>query len=264
MSTESPVFTEIHNHLLPGVDDGSRSMPETLRHLQALHADGVRRLAFSPHLFGWLAEAEGALEARLDHLESVFRTVRAELAGVADVPSLELGQEVYLSAPEIADRVVRVPGVGHAGSRYVLMEFGFDLPEECPAIIRAVRDAGRRPIVAHPERYRRDGARVSVDEIASWKEAGALLQVNAGSLAGHYRSDVETVAWDLLARGLPDLIGSDNHADSRPESPAEADRLLRASGGDEAARILLHENPSRVLDDRETVAAPSVRRQFAA
>ncbi len=262
--SETRDFVEIHNHLLPGVDDGSRSLEETTRHLRGLAADGVRRLAFSPHLFGFLAEQPGRLEARLRELRRVYEAVTAELRGRDDVPRLQLGQELLLTTPESVAPVLSVDGVGHAGSRYVLIEFGFELPEGCVEIIRAVREHGRRPVIAHPERYRRDGGRVALDEIVEWKQAGALLQVNAGSLAGRYQPDMRQLAWDLLAEGLPDLIGSDNHADSRPQSPLEADRLLRARDAAEHATLLLNENPNRLLDDLDLLAVPPVPRRAAA
>lgn len=249
-------FTEIHNHLLPGVDDGSRSMDETLRHLRALAEDGVVRLAFSPHLFGWLAEEAGELEARLAELRQVYHAVCARARDEPGLPELALGQEVLLRSTEMARQVLAVPGVGHAGTRYVLMEFGFDLPPDCEGVIRAVRESGRAPVIAHPERYRRDGARVSLDEIASWKRAGARLQVNAGSLAGRYHPDIRVRAWELLAEGLADVVGSDNHADSRPQSPLEAARLLEEREAHRQAELLLSQNPARLLDDRDLLDVP--------
>lgn len=261
---ETREFIDIHNHLLPGVDDGSTSMEETTRHLRRLAADGVRRLAFSPHLFGFLAKEPGRLDARLRELRSVYDSVERELGRREDVPSLCLGHELLLTTPESAASVLPIDGVGHAGSRYVLVEFGFDLPEGCSEIIQAVRERERRPVIAHPERYRRNGETVSLDEIVTWKQAGALLQINACSLAGRYRPEMQALAWELLAEGLPDLIGSDSHGDSRPQSPIEADRLLRARDAAEHATLLLLENPGRLLDDRELVAVPAVPRRAAA
>lgn len=251
-------FTDLHNHLLPGVDDGSRSLDESLRHLTSLARDGVRRLAFSPHLHGWLVDERGdALGRRLDLLRGVFDDVReAAASSRASLPELALGHEILLRDERTARRLLRHAGLGHGGSRYILMEFGFELPDDCPGIIAAVLDAGRRPMVAHPERYRRRGERVGLAEIESWKDAGALLQVNAGSLAGRYAPGIDDLAWRLVADGLADLMGSDNHADNRPQSPLEAARLLAARGGEAQAELLLHTNPDRVLDDDELLAVP--------
>ncbi len=257
MSGEHPTFVEIHNHLLPGVDDGSRSLEESLRHLRSLFDDGVRRLAFSPHLFGWIAGEHGGVDGRISELRRAFEQVRRAVCDESGVPALTLGQEVLLRSAALARRVARAPDVGYAGTAYVLLEFGFDLPTDCVAIVREVLDAGRRPIVAHPERYRRDGERVDVDEVAAWKEAGALLQVNAGSLAGKYAPDIERLAWRLVHHGLADIVGSDNHADSRPQSPLEAHRLLHSAAGESLARLLLHENPGRVLDDLDPRPVPA-------
>ena len=177
-------IVDIHNHLLPGVDDGAQSLEESLHYLRALFADGVTRLAVSPHLFGWITEEERGLELRLDRLEQVFDELQAACVARDDVPRLYFSQEILCPTPEIARAVFRDARPGVRGSRYALVEYGFDLRVDGTKVVEAVLAAGKRMIVSHPERYRRDGQPVSVAEILSWKKAGALLQVNGGSVLG--------------------------------------------------------------------------------
>ena len=66
-----PAITDIHNHLLPAVDDGAQSLEESIRHLRILHGEGVQQLAVSPHLFGWLTDEGGFLQ-RYQELERAF------------------------------------------------------------------------------------------------------------------------------------------------------------------------------------------------
>jgi tyrosine-protein phosphatase YwqE len=77
------------------------------------------------------------------------------------------------------------------------------------------------------------------------------LQVNAGSLLGDYGSAIENIAWLLLAEGLAHLIATDHHADSRVVSPRAAFDAITAKGGADIARILMSENTTRVLRNRD-------------
>ncbi|HEX6558683.1 MAG TPA: CpsB/CapC family capsule biosynthesis tyrosine phosphatase [Longimicrobiales bacterium] len=244
-------IVDIHNHLLPGVDDGAQTFEESLRHLRLMHDDGVTRLAVSPHLF----ERDG-VAARLDELEAGFAALQHRLAGRTDVPRLHFSQEILCPTPAAARAVFADARAGVANSHYALVEFGFELRSDCRPVIAAVLGCGKRMITSHPERFRRDGLPVTLEEIASWKEAGALLQVNGGSLLGHYGARIQVRVWELLHGGLADLISSDHHADYRMLSPAAVARAIVARGGAEQARLLMSENPRRVLDDEDLLAVP--------
>lgn len=249
-------IVDIHNHLLPGVDDGATSFEESLLYLRSLFDDGVTRLAVSPHLFGWLSEEERGLELRLDRLEEVFAELESMCAGQTDVPRLYFSQEILCPTPDIARRVFHEPRAGVRGARYALVEFGFDIQSDCTGIIRAVLASGKRMIISHPERYRRGGQPVSLAEIASWKQAGALLQVNGGSLLGDYGDAIARNAWLLLHAGAADLISTDHHAGSRVVSPTRVARAIGVRGGHEQARLLMCENTGRILDDADLVMVP--------
>ena len=249
-------IVDVHNHLMPGVDDGAASFDESLLHLRSLFNDGVTRLAVSPHLFGWLCEEERGLELRLDRLEQVFAELEGLCAGRLDVPRLYFSQEILCPTADIARSVFREPRAGVRGTRYALVEFGFDIESDCAEIIRAVLACGQRIIISHPERFRRGGQPVSLAEIASWKQAGALLQVNGGSLLGDYGAAIAGNAWHLLYTGAADLVSTDHHANNRVVSPARVARAIGARGGHEQAHLLMCENTGRILDDAQLVSVP--------
>ena len=251
-------IVDIHNHLLPGVDDGSRSFEETLRHLQAFYDDGVTRLAVSPHLFGWVTNEDRGLDTRLDRLEEVFAELQSFVRGRADVPELFFSQEILCPSPDIARKLFGNPRPGVRGTRYVLVEFGFDLPDDCVAIIQTILEAGKRVIISHPERYRRDRQPVTVEEISTWKQAGAALQVNGGSLLGDYSEPIMNTAWALLRRGLADIISTDHHADYRALSPAAVAREVSRRGGAEQVVVLMSENTGRILDDLDLLSVAAL------
>jgi len=249
-------LADLHNHLLPAVDDGARSIQESVSHLRALARDGVRRLAVSPHLDARLVHEPGALRERLERLQNAYHELVTACAGRTDVPRLQFGQEILVPDPATAEASFAAANLGIAGTRYALIEFGFDLGDDPPGVVRAVRAAGRLPIVAPPERYRRNGSPVDIAEIRAWKEAGALLQLNGGSVLGGYGEAIEELAWQLLREGLIDLISTDHHADARPVSPAQVGQRLVARGAAEQARLLLSENPLRILADQDTLTVP--------
>jgi protein-tyrosine phosphatase len=251
-------LTDLHNHLLPEVDDGTRSLDETLRHLRALARDGVGCLAVSPHLGGWLAREPERLHRRLGRLEAKFAEVVSACAGLEDVPELRFGQEVLFTDPRPVAALLEDGRVGYRGTSYVLIEMGFHLDGDRTEVITEVHAAGRRALVAHPERYYRDGAPVTLAELIRWKEAGALLQVNGGSLVGGYGAATERLAWTLLLEGVVDVIGTDHHGDDRPVSPALVHRRLVSAGAREQADLLLAVNPGHVLRDEATVVVPSL------
>lgn len=251
-------ITDIHNHLVPAVDDGAQSMAEALLHLGQLFAEGVTHLSVSPHLFGWLTDEPGALQQRLDRLETGFEQLRAVCAARDDLPELFFGQEILCPTADIARRVFADPRAGYRGTSYALVEFGFDLQGDPREVVRAVLGAGRRMIISHPERYRRDRANVRIDELRSWKKEGALLQVNAGSVLGDYGPNIQALAWQLLSEGLADVIATDHHADSRVVSPRAAFDQITKRGNSEIARLLMWENTGRVLRDEPLLPVPSL------
>jgi protein-tyrosine phosphatase len=257
-------LVDIHNHLVPGVDDGARTTAESLTYLRALADDGVRRMATSPHLDARLVHDPGALYRRLDRLEAAFQELQEARAAEPGLPLLTFSQEILVPDTETATLVFLEPRIGVRGTDYATIEFGFQLPEDPAAVVRAVLDAGRRPIVVHPERYRRGTTQVGIDEIQSWKEAGAILQVNGGSILNGYGEGIRDLAWELIARGLADLLGTDHHGAARPISPAAVVRQLARRGAHHQARLLFAENPGHILDNEDTIPVPPYHPRAAA
>jgi len=256
-------FADLHNHLVPAVDDGARSLDESLRHLRALRAEGVVTLATSSHLSGWLVY-DGRLADRLHRLEAGFELLRAACADHEDVPELRFSQEILTPTPDVVEKVFATPGLGLRGTEYALCELGFD-PEGDPGeVVRAVLAAGKRVVIAHPERYRENGLPWSIERVRALKDAGALLQVNCGSVLGHYGPGHEALGWRVIEEGLADLLGTDHHADAHPVSPRETARALVARGAAVQARLLLSENPRRVLGNLEPLAVPALGTEAAA
>jgi protein-tyrosine phosphatase len=262
-------FTDLHSHLVPAVDDGSGSTEESRASLRRLLDDGVGTVVTTPHLLLPYLAGTAAIDRELERHRSAFERLLADLDGTPDLPALGLGQEIWAADAAQLRTVASRADVGLAGSGWLLVEFGFDLQGTHEGVVREALSAGRGIVIAHPERYRYLPGIEPLAQMRRWRDLGAMLQVNAGSFTGHYRSsspDSERLAWAMVSEGLVDLIATDHHGARRAgTSPREAFEALAARGERELAERALARTPGDLL--RETVVAgdpPRVRAPGAA
>jgi len=264
-----PPFVDLHSHLVPAVDDGSTSADESRASLRRLRDEGVGTVVTTPHLLLPHLAGPAAIERELERHRTAFERLLQELDGTPDLPAVGLGQEIWAPDATLLRAVAGRHDVGLAGSRWLLVEFGFDLQGTHEAVIREAIAAGRGIVIAHPERYRYLPGIEPLDQMRRWRELGAVLQVNAGSFTGHYRGsspDSERLAWAMVREGLVDLVATDHHGLRRAGvSPREAFEVLTARGERELAERALARTPGDLL--RLTVVAgepPRVRAPGAA
>jgi len=214
---------DIHSHLMPGVDDGSRSPVETVAMARGLSELGVRRVYLTPHQFrlGNSFEA-GELRRRTDDVARL-------LAGAGIPLEVRCGAEHYYGE-ELLDAV---RGRGELvpfdweGESCLLVE----LPLHQPAVgVRRVGEAllkrGIRPVLAHPERTA--GLSRDYDRARGWREAGWRFQLNLLSLVGRHGPEAEEISKALLGEGLYDFAGSDLHRPAELRHLREAHDAFRA------------------------------------
>lgn len=229
---------DIHSHLLPGVDDGSRSVAMSVPVLERFAADGVECIVLTPHLVA--SKAGSAPYER--HVE-----ILAELrAAVRRAPELRLGWEIMLDEPN-AD--LRAPHLGLGGSRALLVEFPrTSVPAGAAGELFRIRSHGNVPVLAHPERY----WGCTVEKVAEWRAAGAVIQMDTAGLIG--KGSIATISRALLEAGVVDLFASDNHGDSRSLATARAWLLEVATP--EHADLLTSTNARRLLAGEPLVPVP--------
>ena len=163
-----------------------------------------------------------------------------------ELPELLLGQEIW--APDAAS-VRRVTGRRDVGlpGRFLLVEFGFDLRGDHNEVVREVLDAGRQILIAHPERYHYLPGAEPIEVMRYWQDLGALLQVNVGSLSGHYEGSSpgsERLAWQLIDSGMVDVVATDHHGPRRRGvSPAEGLQVLMNRGASAVAQRVMEKTP---------------------
>jgi protein-tyrosine phosphatase len=200
---------DLHLHLLPGVDDGASSLEESNAMLGTLSSMGFDRLILTPHLMEPLSD-----EFRHSVL-AAMNTVAplAEERGIG----LALGYE-HLLSPDLARRLRNGEPSTLAGSSGVLVELPFmHWPADTAHNLFTLREAGYKPVLAHPERYQ-DAVRnpqLLLDAI----EHGAVPQITTGSLVGLYGADSQRlsryVVAECLGRDLPFILSSDAHSNGR-------------------------------------------------
>ncbi len=232
---------DLHTHLIPGVDDGSHTVEQSVEVLQKFARQGVTAVCCTPHL-----RASEVDEAPCEEMDDLL----AELTDAAPPsPTLHRGFEIMLDTPHpaLGDRCL-----GLAGSRYVLVEFGRMVPADASVDVLAREAAqGVVPVLAHPERYA-----VCTPELARrWREAGAALQVDATTLLADSRRAARARA--LVQAGCAALVASDNHGDSR--SVAAAFEWLASHGGSSQAQLLVVDNPNAILNDGPLAEVPPLR-----
>jgi protein-tyrosine phosphatase len=245
---------DFHNHVLPAVDDGAADLAQALAALAAFQAQGVGTVVATPHVSGAATLDPGALEWTLARIDRAWEALSSAAAGACPGVRLARGAEVMLDvpAPDLSDPRLRL-----AGTAFVLVEFPFmSVPPHAARVLARLREAGWRPVLAHPERYA--GAAPALADAGEWRRAGALLQVNAGSLLGRYGDAPRKTAWGLVERGWADYLCSDFHARGRCATAEAAEALARAGGALQAHR-LTHENPARLLAGRDPLPVPPLR-----
>jgi protein-tyrosine phosphatase len=233
---------DIHTHLLPGVDDGSQSFESSATVLARFALEGVHTVVCTPHL-----DASRAAEAPVAYYAELLAALRAHLPP-SGTPKLLPGWEIKLDRPGCD---LSSPDLSLGGSRAVLVEFPYGpLPAGATDEIARLCDSGIVPVVAHPDRYHE----CTTAHVRAWRASGAVIQTDGRMLLGG--GPHADFAQALVEEGLVDCLASDNHGDLR--SIATVREWLGELGAGEAAELLSHENPRRILANERPLPVPSI------
>jgi protein-tyrosine phosphatase len=233
---------DIHSHLLPQIDDGSNSWDESLAMARQAVGDGTTELAVTHHIIS-NNEFDRAPEI-LEKLAELKRRLADE-----NIPlKLHIGSEIfYQHEMDLTSRIATMNNTG----KYFLVEFPMEgIPRGAADKFFELIMDGRIPIIAHPERN--VGFMKTPGRAFDFVQRGALMQMNAGSLAGKYGEKVKDLATMLMNAQLIHFVGSDGHnTKRRPMNLGETYRAVVKSWGEKTARQIFYDNPGKMLAGEE-------------
>jgi protein-tyrosine phosphatase len=242
---------DLHSHILPGIDDGAKTLEVSLEMARMAVADGIHTMACTPHIYPGLYgnDASGIALAR-DRLQ-------AELDARGIALRLVVGADVHL-VPGLLDglRAGTVPTLH--GSRYVLLEPSHHVkPPRFEEAVFELVAAGYTPVITHPERL--VWIEDHYDVFLRLIRQGAWMQLTAGALTGLFGARARYWGEKFLGEGHTHLLATDAHSSGRrvprlSQARAVAERLLGAA---EATRLVL-ERPQAILDDIAPSQVPAL------
>ncbi|MGO4905996.1 tyrosine-protein phosphatase [Flavobacterium sp. W20_MBD1_R3] len=196
---------DIHSHLLPGIDDGAKTIEDTLRLTRALEGIGISEFITTPHIIQhvWdntheqILAKKAATAAALEenHITAPFRAAAEYLMDDQFVRLFQSGELLTLK------------------DKYVLVEMSYiNAPIQLYSILFDLQVAGYIPVLAHPERYL--FYHNNFNEYTKLQRAGCLFQLNLLSVVGYYGAGITKIAEQLLQKGMYTYVGSDVHHDN--------------------------------------------------
>ena len=230
-------MVDLHCHILPGLDDGAKTIEEALAMAEDAIADGITHVAGTPH-------ASSEYKFDFSKVQAAREELQSRLQGRLTVST---GCDFHLDHENFT-LLRKNPATYCINEKdYLLVEFNeFSIPPAMDQTLHELHLMGLRPVITHPER---NGIlRTQPERLQSWVRMGCYTQVTAGSLTGVFGKGAQEDAWTWIRQGLVHFISSDGHNTARrPVKLRFAFEAVARACGEELARALLTENPLAAL-----------------
>lgn len=233
---------DLHTHILPGIDDGAKTLEMALEMARIAVEDGTKVMACTPHIYPGLYMNDSAgIHAEREKLQKALDIFNIPL-------KLVVGADAHL-VPELLEGLQsgRVPTLN--GSRYFLLEPSHHVaPPQFENSVFQIMAAGFVPVITHPERL------VWIEQhyptFIALAKRGAWLQLTAGSIVGNFGKRAQYWSERLLSEGMIHMIASDAHT-TKKRSPMISDALpaLESAVGKEETQRLVKGRPQSILDN---------------
>jgi tyrosine-protein phosphatase YwqE len=196
-------FVDIHSHLIPGIDDGSKSVEESISLLKKMRSFGIKNFVVTPHIM------KGVWENSADTILPKLQLIKNNLAdnGLSDI-TIRAAAEYMLD--ENFNILLEQKQLLPIKDQLLLIEMSYlNPPVNLYETLFAIQIAGYKPILAHPERYQ--SFQNNLTAYRKLKNAGCSFQLNLLSLTDYYGKKVQETALTLLKENLIDFVGTDTH-----------------------------------------------------
>lgn len=195
---------DIHNHILPGVDDGASSLTESMAMAREAVKEGIDKIIATPHHKN--GEFTNTAEQIIGAVEYLNHKLQEENISVQVLPGQET--RIYGEMLEDLEKGELLPLNKTSG--YVFVELPTEhVPRYTTQLLFDMQISGYKPIIVHPERNHE--LMESPDKLYRLVKNGALTQITAGSITGKTGKKVQKFAYQLLEANLTHFIGSDAH-----------------------------------------------------
>lgn len=233
-------MVDVHCHLLYGLDDGAKSLEESIQMAEMAVADGITHVIGTPHSNGEYSFNPALIRERRDELQ----------ARIGDRLQLATGCDFHLSLDNVQNARQRPTKFALNQKNYLLVEFAdFAIPPSTDDTLHSLHLLGLRLIITHPER---NGLiRHQPEKLWKWMRQGCYVQITAQSLTGRFGRDAQRVAEEWLMADRVHFFASDAHdTKNRPLILSEAYKIVAKRRGEEVAQALFTENPLAAFEGR--------------
>ncbi|MGI6713170.1 MAG: tyrosine-protein phosphatase [Bacillota bacterium] len=237
---------DIHTHVLPGIDDGSRNMESTVKMARVFVDSGVKEVVATPHFIRGSNELDK--EAVINLTSQVNKTLQEKGLNLKILPGMEV--EIFYEMIDFykEDRLLTI----NNNNKYILVEPPLhSLPSFTNQVLYELQLQGIVPVLAHPER----NAVICEDlkQVYDLVSRGVLIQVNAGSILGYFGGSAKHAALALLKNNLVHVLASDSHMPGKERGPCMhlIGAILQKIIGNEMAVLITVVNPQAIIEGKE-------------
>ncbi len=233
---------DIHTHVLPSVDDGAKTMDESLEIIEYLKKVGITDIVLTSHYIKNTSYTSNKKER-----ENIFEELKKASSNMGI--NLYLGNEVYLTE-DILDLLEKEEIVTLNDTQYMLVELPLTgYLNNLPNTLCKLFDSGIVPIIAHPERYH--FLQKNKERVKELLEFGCLLQCNIDSITGKYGKKAKKLMKWLLKNDLVEFVATDTHYVEKKKGLRKSLKKLKRIVGKKKLEELTRENPLKILQGEE-------------
>lgn len=241
-------MVDLHCHILPGIDDGSANMEESIAMAESAIADGITHVVATPH---------SSSQYHFDFAQ--VRELRDELQNkIGDKLKIATGCDFHLNPENLSSLRSDAWPYCINQHNFLLLEFNeFSIPPSIDQTLHAIQLAGVQPIITHPER---NGIlRAHPERLKKWVRQGCFAQVTGGALTGGFGPSAQQDALRWIGQGLIHFVASDAHnTRNRPLRLQSAYNVVVDRFGQEKAHALFQDNPLAAFEGRELPHVPEL------